>query len=435
MSSVSLPNSARRNLSQPESRPDLHVVDSPRTKTRSWRVIHACEYARDVLPVIEGQVAVGMRPFIVTPRGSGTAELYLAKKELEQPDGLSLLRAWQDVRNWRKSLLECDAENSADLIHTHSFASGMAGVRNLPCVVYDLNACIEELAMAAGQCERGSWMARSFRVAEQFIVSRAKAIIVHSLGMKTAVEERGAPPANVFIIPAPVAVDELPLFANRLVQERFGIGSSTVVYLFSRSSRAQKTDPSGSTAAVLEAFRLMAAEVPDSRLFIETEPAGQGAILGGAERLGIRPQVVCVEEKESAAVTRNADVVIAAGETPDDPVQARYPNHVCLQALSLGKALLAADVARNRDATPDGRGCLWFREGDVRDLAYRMAFLANNPDFRATLAASGRAFLVETRSSAAVGHQYDAVYRHALKQKRASGPNQGALNLLPIAAT
>ncbi|HEY2394306.1 MAG TPA: hypothetical protein VGK22_24260, partial [Candidatus Angelobacter sp.] len=38
-------------------------------RTKVWRVIHACEYARDVLPVVEGQVAVGMRPYIVTPQG------------------------------------------------------------------------------------------------------------------------------------------------------------------------------------------------------------------------------------------------------------------------------------------------------------------------------------------------------------------------------
>ncbi|HXA84050.1 MAG TPA: hypothetical protein VNZ47_03175, partial [Candidatus Dormibacteraeota bacterium] len=42
------------------------------TRGKVWRVIHACEYARDVLPVVEGQLAVGMRPFIVTPQGAGS---------------------------------------------------------------------------------------------------------------------------------------------------------------------------------------------------------------------------------------------------------------------------------------------------------------------------------------------------------------------------
>src|SRR5215475_13456839 len=91
-------------------------------RVRAWRVIHACEYARDVLPVVEGQVSAGMHPFIVTPQGAGAAELYLSGKPHEDPRSLSLLRSWQDVRNWRKSLLDCAPEVSSDLVHAHSFA-------------------------------------------------------------------------------------------------------------------------------------------------------------------------------------------------------------------------------------------------------------------------------------------------------------------------
>jgi hypothetical protein len=188
------------------------------TRTAKWRVIHACEYACDILPVVEEQLTAGMRPYLVTPHGAGTAELYLAKRDLEQPPSFSLLRAWQDVRNWRKSLLACDPENNSDVVHTHSFASGMAAVRNLTCVVHDLKACIEELAVSAGLCERGSWMARSFRVAEQFILARAQVVVVHSPGMKAAAEERGAAAANVFLIPDPLAssADECELLKSKL---------------------------------------------------------------------------------------------------------------------------------------------------------------------------------------------------------------------------
>ncbi len=124
----------------------------PRT---AWRVIHACEYARDVLPVVEGQIAAGMRPYIVTPQGAGSAELYLARPNQEQARSFSLLRSWQDVRNWRKSILECDPETSADLVHAHAFAAGMAAVRSCGCVVYDLTGCIEELAIAAASLRTG----------------------------------------------------------------------------------------------------------------------------------------------------------------------------------------------------------------------------------------------------------------------------------------
>src|SRR5215831_5313481 len=179
-------------------------------RTKVWRVIHACEYVRDVLPVVEGQVAIGMRPFIVTPQGAGSAETYLSGGNHDQPRSLSLLRSWQDVRNWRKSLLDCAPETSSDLVHAHCFAAGMAAVRNCSCVVYDLNACIEEMAIAAELCEPGSWMGRSFRVAEQFVLSRAAAVIVHSHGLKAAALERGASPDGVFLVPEPMRDEEDP---------------------------------------------------------------------------------------------------------------------------------------------------------------------------------------------------------------------------------
>src|SRR5215469_2164457 len=123
MNPVFLTDTAPANRVRHSETPDSQA-EPQRTKLKSWRVIHACEHARDILPVVEGQVAAGMQPYIVTPQGAGAAELYLNKTDLEQPDTLSLLRAWQDVRNWRKSLLECDPENTADVVHTHSFPSG-----------------------------------------------------------------------------------------------------------------------------------------------------------------------------------------------------------------------------------------------------------------------------------------------------------------------
>jgi len=140
-----------------------------------------------------------MRPFLVTPHGSGTPDLYLRAAE-ESAKPASLLTAWNDVRQWRRSLLEADPDQSAEIVHSHSFASGMAAVRNFGAVVYDLHGCVEELAMGAGQCEAGSWLARSFRVAEQFILARASAIITHSSVMRDAVLERGAPKENVFMV-------------------------------------------------------------------------------------------------------------------------------------------------------------------------------------------------------------------------------------------
>jgi len=409
-------------------------------RPRAWRVIHACEFARDVLPVVEGQVASGMRPYIVTSQGEGTAELYLSGRHQEQPRSLSLLRSWQDVRTWRKSILDCDPENSADIVHTHCFAAGMAAVRNIGGVVYDLRACIEELAISAGQCEHGSWMGRSFRVAEQFVLARAAAVIVHSSGMKQAALDRGALSESIFLIPDPLPFgDDSPLAApasnESFLQRRLEIPAGTVSFLASQFATSSDSELRAEQKTILESFALARAENPRSCLLLEGmfTAALQNAIEEFMASLKIREDVFFIHAADSAGAWQGADVVLVPGELPADAVVARHESEICLKAMSYGKTLLAADVPRNRDVSPDGRGCLWFDDKSTRDLAFRISFLARNPAFRAALAAAGRFHILETRSSLAIGQQYREAYRYAFGRKRFTGPSTGMATLQPAA--
>lgn len=402
-------------------------------RTKVWRVIHACEYARDVLPVVEGQVAVGMRPFIVTPQGAGAAELYLAGGNQDQPRALSLLRSWQDVRNWRKSLLDCAPETTSDIVHAHCFAAGMAAVRSCSCVVYDLSACIEEMAISAALCEPGSWMGRSFRVAEQFILSRAAAVIVHSRGLQQAALERGAPPESVFLVPEPISEENEPPALSQDVDfltRRFGLSPDAVSFFvpqFARDGVVEQLSPAA--LSVLEGFSLASNELPQFNLLLDAPETARRAINENASRLGISPHVALVHPFDVPATMQSAHVVVAMGELPEDPVAMRRPNETCLKSLWQGKTLLAADVPRNRDASPDGLGCLWFEDGNPRDLGYRMAFLGREPEFRAALGAAGRMYIYETRNSAAVGRQYDEAYRFASTRKKSSGIGPNMIRL------
>jgi glycosyltransferase involved in cell wall biosynthesis len=422
------------------SSPHLQPAPSEPSRVRAWRVIHACEYARDVLPVVEGQVAAGMRPYIVTPQGAGSAELYLAGRQQEQPRALSLLRSWQDVRNWRKSILDCDPENSADVVHAHCFAAGMAAVRSIGGVVYDLNACIEELAISLGQCEPGSWMGRSFRVAEQFVISRAAAIIVHSLGMKHAAQERGAEAESIFLIPEPLPFDEdVPLLApardGDSLLARFGVESDAVTVFVPSFAATDCERLRPGQLTILESFAVALNECPSLRLVLEADvkESARTAIRERAAALGVADHVFTVGGADAITLWESTQVIIGSGDLPEDPVAARRGNEVCVAALCRGKALLAADIVRNRDISPDGRGCLWFEHNNVRDLGYRLAFLGSNPEFRMALAAAGRLYILEARNSSAIGQRYRQAYMHAFSRRKSSGPGAGTVSLQPAA--
>src|SRR4051812_33377740 len=90
-------------------------------KRHPWMVVHACELAREVLPLVEGQLAAGMRPFLLTPGGYGAAGTFLDTSNGDTAAQISLLETWSHVREWRKLLNESAAETASEIIHAHSF--------------------------------------------------------------------------------------------------------------------------------------------------------------------------------------------------------------------------------------------------------------------------------------------------------------------------
>ncbi|HYX53419.1 MAG TPA: glycosyltransferase family 4 protein [Candidatus Limnocylindrales bacterium] len=397
---------------------------------KSWRVIHACEYARDVLPVIETQITAGMRPYIVTPQGAGAAEVYLSGRQQETLRPLSLLRSWQDVRNWRKSILDCNPEYAADLVHAHSFAAGMAAVRNCSCVVYDVQAFIEELAIATGQCEAGSWMARSFRVAEQFILARAGAVVVHSGSMAEAAHERGAPSESIFVIPDPLPLQEgsiSPFPQSPAAAD--GDAASAIAFFVPALHLTSDGKPDSESLSILKAFNAAADQLDSASLTLVVANDAQPAFISEVPQLTQQGRVRFVESMARGWEVADIVVVPPSGLSL---VEFRGANSLCLEAMIRGKAVIAADTPHNRDVSPEGRGCLWYTAGNATDLAARMAFMAENPAFRCALAQSALAFMQESRGPAELGRQYEDAYRHAASRRRTSGPGMNAApNLFP----
>jgi hypothetical protein len=299
----------------------------------------------------------------------------------------------------------------------------MAAVRSCSCVVYDFRACIEEMAVSAELCEPGSWLARSFRVAEQFVLSRAAAVIVHSEGMREAAIERGAAAENSFVVPDPPdSESESQQFpADDFLGRRFGLNPDAVAFFIPQFATDGSMQLSPTAVCALEGFALACNELPEFKLLVEAPESMRKAINEHAGRLGISAHVALVHPLDVLATMQVAHIVVAMGEAPADRVVARQPSDVCLKSLWQGKTLLAADVARNRDATPEGRGCLWFEAGNPRDLGYRMAFLGRKPEFRAALGAAGRMYAFDSRNTAAINEKYDEAYRHAASRKKSSG--------------
>ena len=336
--------------------------------------------------MVEAQMTANIRAYVLDRRHSSTSS------------SAFLLGAWKDVLDWRRELEAYSATLSLQLplLHAHSFAAGMAGVRGEQAVVYDLRNFVDQQAAV----ER-VWLSRSFRAAEQFVFSRAGAVVVHEESLRRSCLARGADESQVFMVPDPVFPSETHgLGASSDASHRFAPGAFRIF-------------ADAASAIVLPALARLAQQGIAAQAIVcssSTEKISAAELHGRIQALGLEHWVRAAEAGECASANVEADLVIA--DAP--PAAIRAMNHQ--------RALLAADVAELRAVSPDGRGCLWYEAqaspGSVQSLASRIAFLMKHADFRLALGESARRHITETRGPEKVGLLYENVYAHAWTRKQ-----------------
>ncbi len=369
---------------------------NPPIDPRACRVLHACERALDAAAILDAQLAVGMRPQI------------LAREFWASRNAPSLLNAWHAVRDWRHALNEAEAITAFQVVHAHSFPSTMAAVRGSLPSVFDLSHTIEQTAIAQSGPNAGPWMLRSFRVAEQFALSRASAVVTHSLAMRDIACRNGAAPENVFCVPEPLAARALSPDRDWATLHGIDLGYDAVIFALPRT---------GGIEPILRAFADILVEIDHAVLVFELGEHDRGTLLAMARDLEVADNIRCVSADEEEKALGCADVVVA-------PVcgEPNQPNACMLRAIAAGKPVVAADTAENRECSPDSRGVIWFRSGDNHHLAQQAAFVARNPDFARALGEAGRVFIAETRDPHVVGERYRDVYKHAISRRREDPP-------------
>ena len=393
-------------------------------KQHAWRVVHAAESSRDLLPLIEGQIAVGMRPFLLTPAGSGL-EPFSQECQNGTPSRLSLLQSWNHVREWRKLLQEGARDIAADVIHAHSFAAGMAAVRNFSGVVYPLRDTIERIASAAGTCAEDSWLARSFRVAEHFVLTRATAVVARTHALRLQCLERGVSPENVFLIPDPVEPEQLDSLPDRKwLETATETGPEAVIFLVPGLPQHSPWDFRDALSRWMRVASVVRQDNVEAVFAFLCDESSANPVRELASACNLSSSTRVLTSPARAKAMASADVVICDREHATEGF--------ALEAMARGRALLAADVEAHRDATSDGRGCLWFRPAEVGDIAFRARFLASNPQFRRALGLAGREHCAATRSSEVVAAQYDAVYRMAFSKRKDSDVSPPKAHLVPL---
>jgi PEP-CTERM/exosortase A-associated glycosyltransferase len=408
--------------------------------------------------VLRYQQCLGIEPMAVTsarhPNGGETSECiegvrywrtYPARGLLFRSVGRAPFAREACLMAWlRRRVADATRAHAPELIHAHSpVLCGLPGLSvarqmGVP-FVYEVRDLWENASVDKGKFRPNSARYRVARALETYLVRRADMVATICEGLARELIARGVPPERVVLTPNGVDAERfVPRPPDAALAERvLGAGFSVLCEEDPLSRSTQHTAPSTASGAsiiayigsfshyegldcLLRALPLIRQSVPEVRLLL----VGDGEARPELERLARELRVEgCVRftgrlpHDVALACYSLADLLVyprvrTATTTLTTPLKP-------LEAMAMGKAVLASNLPAMREIVRDGETGILFRASDVKDLATRATRLLGNPTLRAALGDLGRRFVLRERDWHRVASTYAALYERLAV--RASG--------------
>ncbi len=306
-----------------------------------------------------------------------------------------------------------------EILHAHSpVLNAIAALRaakklRVP-VVYEIRAFWEDAAVDHRTYAEGSWKYRLTRAAETWACRRVDQITVLCRGLEEDLVGRGITRERMTAIGNGIDLKRFaPAAPDEEYRARWNLAGKKVAAFIGSFYRYEGLD------LLIEAYARIRTRFPDLRLLLVGGGEMEKELLENARKLGVQDGVIFtgrIPQERIPGVYALADVMV-------------YPRYAMrltelvtplksLEAMAMGKALLASDVGGHRELIQDGRTGVLFPPGDAGALAESLARLLENPGLRRSLEESGRVWVAAERTWAKVTEPYGDVYARALGKAR-----------------
>jgi PEP-CTERM/exosortase A-associated glycosyltransferase len=320
------------------------------------------------------------------------------------------------IRQLRRRLKELIVATRPDLVQAHSPSlNALAALGLGPPLVYELRSSWEDAAVSSGTTREGSLRYRASRALETYVLHRADAITTICNGLRNDVISRGIRADHITVVPNAVDAGGLTrrlavssnLRARFNLEKRFVLGFIGSFFAWEGLPLLVDTLP-----------RILAAR-PDVRLLLVGTGVDEPAIRARVLHHGLDEIVILAGRLQHEEVTAAYDAVdiLVYPRTPMRLTELVTPLKP-LEAMALGKALIASDVGGHRELIDDGVTGVLFRAGDSAALAAAVLRLAADGALRRALEVAGPRFVREQRTWAQVVPRYAPVYRSLLQNAR-----------------
>lgn len=383
-------------------------------------------YVFRTLAILREQRALGWETFQITgpKQNSGAAlqeqvEGWIFERTPPVQGWLSkvpAVRHWQLTRILKARLREVVRTIRPHIIHAHSPvlnalpALDVGREMGLP-VVYEIRAFWEDAAANRGTARENGVRYRLTRSLETHAVQRADAVATICEGLRDDLVGRGVSPERITVIPNAVDVERFQanLPPDLELREKYGLQTGSTLGFAGSFYEYEGLE------LLLKAMPQLIRIIPQARLLLLGGERQESNLRQLSSQLGLENVVHFVGRVPHAEMERYYSVIDAMV----------YPRMACrltelvtplkpLEAMALGKPVIASDVGGHRELIRDGRNGYLFQAGSVQDLTRCLVSVLGYGSSRDSVAAAARRYVEHERNWRSSIARYRALYADVL---------------------
>ncbi len=332
------------------------------------------------------------------------------------PKGFPFFAERQMMKVVEKRILEVAEQEKPDIIHAHSpvlngFPALWASRKLDIPMVYEIRAFWEDAAVDHGTYSEGSWKYKLTKILETRVCRQADHVGVLCHGLKNDLIQRGIPAEKITPVFNGVNPDDFKNVPPDVESfEQWGLKDKTVIGFIGSFYRYEGLD------LLVNAFARIAAKRDDAILLLVGGGEMDNALRKLAADLGL------------------ADRVLMPGRIPHERVPGvyamidilaypRYPMRLTdlvtplkpLEAMAMGKALVASDVGGHKELIRDNETGILFKAGDLGELTESLDRVLAETDLRGQLEEQGRLWVKENKTWDKTTEVYVDIYQSVRK--------------------
>jgi glycogen synthase len=401
----------------------LHVLD------HSWPVLSG--YSVRSRSLLRAQLQVGLQPQALTgplhqmddPRASDIVvdDLLYVRTPLEGPLSRKvitghwpLLREAAVVRLLEKQIMDVVVRGSFDIIHAHSpvlcgLAAWQVAKKTRTPFVYEIRAFWEDAAVDQKKTQQQALRYRATRALEGYVACRADAVVGIAQHILQDLSSRGVAPQKLFHVSNGVDGDHfIPMARDQKLGEELGLEKEPVLGFVGSLYRYE------GVAWLIRALSELRKRGTACKLMILGDGEDVPAIQAAIRDCAAQNYVLFMGRVPHEEVRRYYSVM-------DIMVYPRLSNRLTelvtplkpLEAMALGKPVLASAVGGIRELMEHGQTALLFRPEDMDEFCTQARALIDHATLRDELGFRARQTVLREKDWKVLARKYAAVYEFA----------------------